>query len=94
LATKELGVALQLIIEHYPFHQGIFYKNNMTIGPQPTYFSLFPQLKIKLKGRHFATVEVIEAGLQAVLNTVTEHDFEQDEALGPAHMCRKGLRKG
>jgi hypothetical protein len=33
-------------------------------------------LKIKLKGRHFDTVEVIEAESQAVLNTFTEHDFQ------------------
>jgi hypothetical protein len=29
-----------------------------------------------LKGRHFDTIEAIEAKLQAVLNTVTEHDFQ------------------
>jgi hypothetical protein len=33
-------------------------------------------LKIKLKGRHFDTIEVMEAELQAVLNTFTEHDFQ------------------
>jgi hypothetical protein len=33
-------------------------------------------LKIKLKGRHFDTIEVIEAQSQAVLNTLTEHDFQ------------------
>jgi hypothetical protein len=32
-------------------------------------------LKIKLKGRHFVTIDVIEAESQAVLNTLTEHDF-------------------
>jgi hypothetical protein len=61
-------------------------KNNMTVIPHPPYspdlapcnFSLFPQLKIKLKGYHFNTIEVIEAESQAVLNTLTEHDF-QDE---------------
>jgi hypothetical protein len=36
---------------------------------------LFPRLEIKLKGRHFDTLEVTEAELQAVLNTVTEHNF-------------------
>jgi hypothetical protein len=40
------------------------------------YFSLFPQLKIKLKGRHFDTIEVIKAESQAVLNTFTEYDFQ------------------
>jgi hypothetical protein len=33
-------------------------------------------LKIKLKGHHFDTTEVIEPGLQAVLNTLTKHDFQ------------------
>jgi hypothetical protein len=37
---------------------------------------LFPRLKIKLKGRHFDTIEVIKAGSQAVLNTLTEHNFQ------------------
>jgi hypothetical protein len=35
-------------------------------------------LKIKLKGRRCETIEVIEAESQAVLNTLTQHDF-QDE---------------
>jgi hypothetical protein len=33
-------------------------------------------VKLKLKGRCFDTVEVIEAESQAVLNTLTEHDFQ------------------
>jgi hypothetical protein len=33
-------------------------------------------LKIKLKGSHFDTIEVIGAESQAVLNTFTEHDFQ------------------
>jgi hypothetical protein len=33
-------------------------------------------LKIKLKGRHFVTTKVIEAEPQEVLNTLTEHDFQ------------------
>jgi hypothetical protein len=49
----------------------------------PTF--LFHQLKIKLKGRHFDTTEVIEAGSQAVLNTLTEHDFQ--DALTKWQMC-------
>jgi hypothetical protein len=40
------------------------------------YFSLFLRLKIKLKGHHFGTSEVIEAKSQAVLNAFTEHDFQ------------------
>jgi hypothetical protein len=33
-------------------------------------------LKIKLKGRHFDTTEVIETESKAALNTLTEHDFQ------------------
>jgi hypothetical protein len=40
----------------------------------PTF--LFPRLKVKLKGSHFYTIEVMEAESQAVLNTLTEHDFQ------------------
>jgi hypothetical protein len=61
------------------FHHGIFFtKNNITVIPNPPFLSLFLRLKIKLKGRHFDTTEVTEAELLAALNTLTEHDF-QDE---------------
>jgi hypothetical protein len=33
-------------------------------------------LKIKLKGRHFVTTEVFEAEPQAVLNSLTDPDFQ------------------
>jgi hypothetical protein len=33
-------------------------------------------MKTKLKGRHFETNEMIEAVSQAVLITLTEHDFQ------------------
>jgi hypothetical protein len=33
----------------------------MTVVPHPPHFSLFLRFKIKLKGRHFDTTEVIEA---------------------------------
>jgi hypothetical protein len=48
----------------------------MTLIPQPPYFSLFPQFKIKLKSSHFDTAEVIEAESQAVLNSLTGQDFQ------------------
>jgi hypothetical protein len=60
------------------FTKEFFTKNNMTLVPLPTYVSLFFRLKIKLKVRHFETNGVIEAKLQAALNTLTAHDF-QDE---------------
>jgi hypothetical protein len=44
--------------------------------PHPPYFSLFPRLKIKLKSHHYDRSGVTEAEPQAVLNTLTEHDFQ------------------
>jgi hypothetical protein len=49
-----------------------FTKNNMTVAPHPPYF----YLQKKLKDRHFDITEVMEAESQAVLNTLTEHDFQ------------------
>jgi hypothetical protein len=59
-----------------PVSPGNFWqkKNNKTVVPIHPIF-LFPRLKIKLKGCHFDTTEVIEACLQAVLDTLTKHDF-------------------
>jgi hypothetical protein len=48
----------------------------MTVVPLPLYISLFPRLKIKLKGRHFDSIEVIKTRSQAVLNTLTEREFQ------------------
>jgi hypothetical protein len=50
-------------------------KSKMTFIPTHLTF-LFPWLKIKLKCCHFDTNEVTEAESQAVLNTLTEHDFQ------------------
>jgi hypothetical protein len=51
-------------------------KTNMTVVHLPPYFSLFPRLKIRPKGRHVDTPEVIEGESWAVLNTLTEHDLK------------------
>jgi hypothetical protein len=71
----------------------------MTFVSHPPYFSQFPELKIKLKGHHFDTVEVIEAESQTMLNTLTEPDFQDAfkkmaEDLGMVHTCGKGLLPG
>jgi hypothetical protein len=67
----------------------------MTVVPHPSYFSLFSILKLKLKGCHFDTTEEIEAESQAVLNILTEHDFQNElkmaEALGTVHTSGRGL---
>jgi hypothetical protein len=39
---------------------------------------LFPRFKTNQKSRHFDTIEVIESESQVVLNTLTEHDFQNE----------------
>jgi hypothetical protein len=57
-----------------PSHYEIFYEKQHNTRPHPLYFSLFPGLKTKLKGRYFDTTEMIEAESRAVLNILTGHD--------------------
>jgi hypothetical protein len=57
------------------FTRELLIKNDTTVVPHPPYFSLFPWLKIKLKGHYFDTTEVIGTELQVVLNMLTEQDF-------------------
>jgi hypothetical protein len=70
-------------------------KNDMALVYHSPQFSMVSQMKIKFKGRHFDTVEVIEAESQAVLNTHTEHNFrnafEVAEALEAVHTRRSAL---
>jgi hypothetical protein len=67
----------------------------MTVVPNPSYFSLLPRLKIKLKGRYFDTTEVIGAESQAVLNTLREHCFQDafknGRSAGNGAYARKGV---
>jgi hypothetical protein len=55
-----------------PFSPGNF----LIFVLHPPYFYLFPRLKIKIKSHHFDTIEIFEAGVQVVLNTLTQHDFQ------------------
>jgi hypothetical protein len=66
----------QRIVSHFLFHQGMFDQKQHDCHPPPTLLSLFPELKIKLKGRHLETTEVIGSESQALLNIPTEHDFQ------------------
>jgi hypothetical protein len=38
---------------------------------------IFPQIKLKLKGRRFDTIEEIQAVSQRVIDTLTEKDFQE-----------------
>jgi hypothetical protein len=76
LGTKELTVASRKrTVSRFLFHRGILDQKQHDCRPHLPYFSLLPRLQIKLKYRHFGTIEVIEAELQAVMNTHREHDF-------------------
>jgi hypothetical protein len=59
----------------FPFSPVILTKNNMTLISTHLGF-LFPRVKTKVKGHHFDTSDVIETGLQSVLNTIPEHNFQ------------------
>jgi hypothetical protein len=53
-------------------------------------------MEIKLKGCNFDTVEVIEAGSQAVLNSLTDHNlqdaFKNDRRVANGAYARKAQR--
>jgi hypothetical protein len=80
LATKGLAVAQQQHaishISHLLFLPENFWTKQHDCPSPPTLLSSFSRLKLKLKGRHFDTNGVIEAEFLAVLNTLTEHDFQ------------------
>jgi hypothetical protein len=76
---KNLTVASrQRTASLFHFQQGFFFllKTTWLLSPTHSTFLCFPGLNIKLKGRHFSTVELTEAEAQAVLNSLTEHDFQ------------------
>jgi hypothetical protein len=71
LATKELVV---VITTTHRFTWNLWPRTTWLVIPTHTN-SLFPGCNIKLKVRHFDTIEVIEAESLAMLNTLTEHRF-------------------
>jgi hypothetical protein len=77
-----------------PFYREIFYQKQHNCRPPPTPLFSVPPVKIKLKGRHFDTTEVLEAESQAVLNSLTEHDFQDafknGTSAGNGAYARKG----
>jgi hypothetical protein len=66
LATKELAVASR--------QRSLTPTLLACLGPLQLF--CFPSGKTKLKGCPFDTIEVTEAESQAVLNTFTEHNFQ------------------
>jgi hypothetical protein len=93
------GCCITITISHLFFTRESLTKNNTTLVLHPPYFPLFPRLKIKLESRHFDRIGVIEAESQAVLNTLTEHDFQNAfkkmaEALGTVYARVRELLQG
>jgi len=58
---------------------------NTTVIPHPPYspdlnpchFSLFPKMKLKLKGQRFNSIEEIQIESQGVMKTLKRNDFQQ-----------------
>jgi hypothetical protein len=74
--SKELAVAsLQRTVSHFSSEGNFLTKNNITVVALPPYFTQL-QLKIKLKGRHFDIIMVVEAESQAMLNILTGYDLQ------------------
>jgi hypothetical protein len=88
--TKELAVACFLPF----FYRGIFDRKQHDCRPPPALLFSVSPIEVELRGRHFDTIEVIEAESQAVLNTLTEHDFQEafnsGSSAGNGAYTRKG----
>jgi hypothetical protein len=55
------------------FTSEFFYQKQLYCRPQPSLLFSFSLIE---EGLHFDAIEVIETESQAVLNTITEHDFQ------------------
>jgi hypothetical protein len=63
-------------LSHFLFYRGIFgRKQHSCYAPPTLLFSVSP-IEDKTEDCHFDAIEVIEAELQAVLNTLTDHNFQ------------------
>jgi hypothetical protein len=64
----------------------------------PSYFFLFPKMKLKLKGQRFDTIEEIQAESQRVLDTdrkgLPGSVPKMEETLGPVSICGRELLRG
>jgi hypothetical protein len=79
-----------------PFSPGNF-SPKTDCHPHPPYFSVSP-IEDTTERQTFDTTEVMEAESQMVLNTLTEHDFQDEfkmaEALGTVHMGGREQLRG
>jgi hypothetical protein len=79
---------------HTYFFKREFFTETTLLCPSPTQLFSVPLLKAKLKGHHFDTIEVMVVESQAVLSTLTEHDFQDafknGRSSGNGAYARKG----
>jgi hypothetical protein len=73
--TEMAAASRQHTVSHF-FTREFLTKRNMIVVPHPTYLSLFHQWNIKLRDDYVGTTEVIQAEPLVVLNTLTEHTFQ------------------
>jgi hypothetical protein len=80
------------------FTRELLTKKHHDCRSPPTLLFSVSRLKIKLKGRHFDTIQVIEAESQAVLNILAEHGFQDAfkmaDSPGTAHARGRELLRG
>jgi hypothetical protein len=97
--------------DNVPFHtfvltQQFLAKYKMAVIPHlpyspdlaPCEFFLFPEMKLKLKGRRFDTIEEIQAESQRVLDTdrngLPRSVPKLEESVGPVSTCGRELLRG
>jgi hypothetical protein len=86
LVTNELAVASQqYTVSHFFSIREFQIKNNMAVVHHPPYGSLFPRLK--LKGNHFDTTEVIEVKSQ---NSTSRMNFKNSRSTGNGAYAKRG----
>jgi hypothetical protein len=76
------------VIPHLPYSSDL----------APSNFFLYPKMKLKLKGRRFDTIEVIQAESQRLLDTERKglpgSVPKMEETVGPVSTCGRGLLRG
>jgi hypothetical protein len=77
VATQQQCVYVCAEIRQFASDDEIFLSRVIICDLAPCDFSLFPKMKLKLKGRRFDTNEEIQAESQRMTDTLTEKDFQE-----------------